>query len=145
MLEASSARFSMVSLPTRSSIRAHFRFILGALIMLFFQCMVALLNPAYRRGEGIKWWLVFHTVAMFLFVTVYTAMNLQIQSDSFIDNRKDILLPTISLSGPLTYQNCIHNTALGLIPNVMFNLNNWLADGLLVSSLSNAAPMNPGV
>jgi len=108
------------------------RFILGVLITLFFQCMAALLNPTHRREEGIKWWLIFHTVAMFSFVTVYTAMNLHIQSNSFIDNRKD---KPDYISGPLSYIVDVRTTALGLVPNIMFNLNNWLADGLLVSSL----------
>jgi len=108
--------------------------------------MAAFLNPVHHRGEGIKWWLVSHTVAMFSFVTVYTAMNLHIQSKSFIDKRKDQeLTPTISISGPLNYQLSIHRVALGIIPNVMFSLNNWLADGLLVSSLFDAAPTRPGI
>ena len=110
--------------------------------MLFFQCMVALLNPVYRRGEGVKWWLVFYTVAMFSFVTVYTAMNLHIQSNSFINNRGRYSSYT---SDPLFYQYFTHRTALGLTPNVMFNLNNWLADGLLVSSSFDAPPTCPGV
>jgi len=111
------------------------RFILGLLILLFFRCMAALLNPAHRREEGIKWWLIFYTAAMFSFVTVYTAMNLHIQSNSFIDNRRDIEGDGGYYSGPLQYQYGVHLTTLGLLPSVMFNLNNWLADGLLVSSL----------
>jgi len=133
--------------PTRLSIHTDFNrsAILGMVILLFFQCMAALLNPVHRRGEGIKWWLVSHTVAMFSFVTVYTAMNLHIQSKSFIDKRKDqALTPTISISGPLKYQLNIRVVALGIIPNVMFNLNNWLADGLLVSSLFDVTPTRPG-
>ena len=105
--------------------------------MLFFQCMAALLNPIHRRGEGIKWWLVSHTVAMFLFATVYTALNLHIQSISFIDHGGGL--------GPLHYQYDIRETTLTLIPNIMFNLNNWLADGLLVSSLPDPAPARPDV
>jgi len=110
--------------------------------------MVALLNPAHRREEGIKRWLIFHTVVMVSFVTVYTAMNLHIQSISFIDNRKDIpsdTSDTYDVSGPLSYLLDVRTTALGLVPNVMFNLNNWLADGLLVSSLFDAMPTRPGV
>jgi len=105
--------------------------------------MVALLNPPYRRDEGIKLWLVFYTMAMFSFVTVYTAMNLYIQSNAFIDNR--ISLRGSDTSGPFNYQYFIRATALGLIPSVMFNLNNWLADGLLVSSLFDAALTCPGI
>jgi len=135
--------------PTRLSICTNFNrlVILGVVILLFFQCMAAFLNPVHRRGEGIKWWLVSHIVAMFSFVTVYTAMNLHIQSKSFIDKRKDHVSPdsTVVGSGPLHYQSNIHGVALGIIPYVMFNLNNWLADGLLVSSLFDAAPTRPGI
>jgi len=69
-------------------------------------------------------------------------MNLHIQFNSFIDNRRDP--PKDLVSGPLYYQSRISQTALGVIPNVMFNLNNWLADGLLVSSLFDAALTRPG-
>jgi len=135
--------------PTRLSIRIDFNrsVILGMVILLFFQCMAAFLNPVHRRGEGIKWWLVSHTMAMFSFVTVYTAMNLHIQSKSFIDKRKDHIYPgsTFVYSGPLYYQLSIRRVALGIIPNVMFSLNNWLADGLLVSSLFDAAPTRLGI
>ena len=133
----------MVPPPTRVrlfALTSIVRFILGFLVTLFFQCILALLNPVYRRGEGVKWWLVFHTLAMFSFVTVYTSMNLYIQSNSFIDHRE---LP--GASGPVHYQTEIRQTALGLVPNIMFNLNNWLADGLLVSPLFDAASTRPDV
>ena len=115
--------------------------------MLFFRCMAELRNPVYRREEGIKWGFIFYTLAMFSFVTVYTAMNLHIQSKSFIDNREGggHLTSTVSNSGPLYYQYNIRGTTLGLIPNVMFTLNNWLADGLLVSSSFDATSTRPGV
>ena len=106
--------------------------------------MAALLNPTYRKEEGIKRWLVFYTVVMFSFVTVYTAMNLYIQSNSFIDHRGNIDWE-LPLSRPLEYQLGIRVTALGFVPNVMFNLNNWLADGLLVSPLFDAASTRPDV
>jgi len=117
----------------------------GLLTLLFFQCVVMLLNPAHRREEGIKWRLVFYTVAMYSFVTVYTTIGLHIQSGSFIDNRRDLEAEGLTFSGPLQYQYGIRDTALGLIRNVMFNLNNWLADGLLVSSLFDAAFTRSGV
>ena len=106
--------------------------------MLFFQCMAGLLSSDHRRREGIKWRFILYTMAMFSFVTVYTAMNLQIQSNTFIDHRE---LP----GTPLNYQYHARYEALGFIPNVMFNLNNWLADGLLVSSFFGVAPTHPGV
>jgi len=109
--------------------------------MLFFQCMVALVNNVHRREEGIKWWPMFYTTAMFSFVTVYTAVNLHNLSMSFIDNREH----RPGFSGPLIHQYHVRHMYLGLLPNVMFNLNNWLADGLLVSSLFDVAPTLPGV
>ena len=114
------------------------RFVLGTLIVLFFKCMVALLNPAHRRGEGIKWGLVCYTAAMFSFVTVYTAMNDNIQSDSYIDNREFPGVDGVLPPGPLGYQALVYSKPLIIIPNLMFLLNNWMADGLLVSSLFDA-------
>ena len=68
-----------------------------------------------------------------LFVTVYTAVNLHNLSMSFIDNRE---LTDGGSSGPLDYQSgTIPYTPLGRLANVMFDLNNWLADGLLVRPL----------
>ena len=120
--------------------------ILGVVVILFFQCIAALLSPVHRRGEGIKWWLVSHTVAMFSFATVYTAMNLNLQSNSFIDHREGYVITSkLSTSGPLGYQTDVRQEAPGLIPNIMFSLNNWLADGLLVCSLFDAAPARPDV
>jgi len=94
--------------------------------------MATLLNPAYRRGEGIKWGLVAYTVVMFSFVTVYTGVTLHIQSISFIDNREFTYLGM--LFGPLGYQSTIRRTVLGMFPTIMFVLNYWLADGLLVGA-----------
>jgi hypothetical protein len=100
---------------------------------LFFQCIGALLDPANRKGGGIKWGLVAHTVAMFAFVTVYTATNLFFQSAAYIDNREypgtDGLSP-----GPIGYQLSAYYKPIAFMPSVMFLLNNWLADGLLVGS-----------
>ena len=99
--------------------------------------MSALLSPARRQGEAIKWGLVTYTALMFSMATVYTAMNLNIQILSFIDNREfSAAYPdgTRFLIGPILYQTIIRQTPLGgTVPNIMFSLNNWLADGLLVS------------
>ena len=103
--------------------------------MLFFHCMAALFNPVNRRREGIKWGLVSYTAVMFSFVTIFTAMYLDVQSLSYINNREfpgagDALPP-----GPLAYQWSIHHNVLSIVPSTMYVLNNWLADGLLVSRL----------
>jgi uncharacterized membrane protein YgcG len=103
----------------------------GIVIVLFFQCMGALFNPTHRNGEGVRWGLVAYTAVMFSFVTIFTAMNLDIQSISYIDNREfpgnDELPP-----GPLGYETLIYSKAISVVPNLMFLMNNWLADGLLL-------------
>ena len=114
------------------------RLILGIAIVLFFKCMAALVNPAHRKKEGIKWGFIIYTMVMFSFVTVLTGIQLNIQSISYIDNREfpgdDVLPP-----GPLGYQSLIYSEALSVVPNVMFLLNGCLAAGLLVSPLSGVA------
>ena len=99
--------------------------------------MSALLNPINRMRGGIKWGLAIHTAAMFSFVTIYTAINLNIQSISFIDNREflgagtstnDVIPP-----GPVGYQWFIRYKAITIALGPLFIMNNWLADGLLVN------------
>jgi len=98
---------------------------------LFFQCLGAIFSTTNRAKGGTKWGLLAYVGAMFSFVTIYTAMNLNLQSISYIDNREfpgnDDVPP-----GPLGYQWLIHNSGLSIVPNFMFILNNWLADGLLL-------------
>ena len=109
-------------------------FVSGIVIVLFFQCVIALLNPANRKMEGIKWGLVAHTFFMFSFVTIYTATNLTFQSISYIDNREfpggGGLAP-----GPLGYQFSSYSMGISVVQTVVFLLNGWLADGLLVGSV----------
>ena len=121
------------------------RLILGIVIVLFFHCMAALLDPGNRRREGTKWGLVAYTAVMFSFVTVFTAMNLNIQSIAFIDNREFPGIEGVLPPGPLGYQWFVYSRALSVIPNVMFLLNNWLADGLLVGPLFDAALAWPDI
>jgi hypothetical protein len=100
--------------------------------------MDALLNPASRTKEGFKWGLVVHTAAMFLFVTVFTAMSLDLPSISYVGNREfpgNDALP----KGPFGYQSLMYSEPITVIPYVMFFSNNLLADGLLVSSISSPA------
>lgn len=97
--------------------------------------MTALCGSVYRKGEQIKWGFVSYTVVIFSALTVQTAMNLDIQSVSYIDNcnfpgTKDALPP-----GPYGYPLFIAAGALNVTPNAMFFLSDWLADGLMVSSL----------
>jgi len=112
-------------------------FFLGSLIVLFFNCMAALFSPAYRRGEGVKWGLVIYTVVMFSLVTVYTATKGHILSICYIDNRG---FPD---DGPWGYHEANAYSAIWIIARAAFNLNNWMADGLLVSSSFDAATAHP--
>ena len=111
-------------------------FVLGIVIVLSFQTMAALFDPIHHRGEGIKWGLVSFTAVMFSLATVQTALDLDIQSISYIDDRafsgvtEDQMEP-----GPLGYQVFISADALAIVPVFMFALSNLLANGLLVGSL----------
>ena len=119
-------------------------FVLGILIVLFFKCVVALLSPVRRRGEAIDWRLVSYTTVMFSLATVCTAMNLHLQSISYIDNRE---FPAVDGSepGPVGYIGSLYSDAINVIPNVALCLNNWLADGFLVSSSPGVAFSRPSL
>ena len=120
------------------------RFITGILIVLFFQCMSALVDPTNRRGKKINWGLVSYTMAMFSFATVLTGTRFSIRSISYIDNREYPGVEGVLPPGPLGYQSFIWSSALSLTPSLMFALNNWLADGLLVRLLFDATPTRQG-
>ena len=114
------------------------RFVLGMLIVLFFKCMTALFNPVNRRDEGIKWGFVSYTVIMFSLATVYTATKDHILSICYIDNRN---FPD---GGPWGYHESMSYSAIFVISRAAFNLNNWSADGLLVSFLFDVVVIRPG-
>ena len=105
---------------------------LGMAIILFFQCMCALLSPVNRTRRDVKWGLVAHTVAAFSFVTIYTTISLNILSISYIDNRGFPGINGALPPGPLGYIFSIYPKAISIARTVMFILNNWLADALLV-------------
>ena len=117
-------------------------FILGVVVAVFIQCMTALFDPIYRRGEPIKWGIISYTVAMFLLVTIETAMQLNTQSVSYVDNRECQSMLTVlgTYQGPEFIPR-----AISITQNIMFTSNNWLADGLLVSSSFSAAFTHPDV
>lgn len=137
-----SAQYSMVRRHIRQPIHTHdlcSTAVPGIVVVLFFQCLVTLFNPANRTRAGIKWGLVAYTTAMFTFVTIYTAMILDFLSIFYIDNRNFHGLDGAP-AGPLGYQSHLYSKAIGIIPDVMFYLNIWLADGLLVSSVNSSRP-----
>lgn len=99
--------------------------------------MGALLGPVDRTKGGIKWGLVAYVTAMFSFATIYTGMSLDIQSISYVDYREFSGDDGVGDPGPLGYQTLVFSDAINVVPNTMFLLNNWLADGFLVSFLLN--------
>lgn len=102
----------------------------GIVIVLFFQCMRTLLSPT-ENTRGIKWHLVVHTIVMFSLVTVHTALILYLPSISYVDNRgfpgTDTLPP-----GPFIYLGFYSTRAIGITSRLLFPLNQWLADGLML-------------
>ena len=100
--------------------------------MMFFQCITALFDPANHRREGTKWGLIIYTVLMFSFATIYTGIGSEILSISFVDNREFPGIGDGVPPGPTGYKFFIHPKAITIVSSLMFLLNNWLADGLLV-------------
>ena len=118
-----------------ASFRAHRSIIPGIVIVIFFQCTGALFNPANRTKEGIKWLPVTHAAVMFSFVAVCAGVVLGLQSVSFVDNRTFPGIGGLVFPGPLGCRLFVYYKAINLVPNLTVLLNNWLADGLLVSSV----------
>ena len=132
----SSARYSMVRQPVCLCTRSHSTArstIPGIVIVLFFRCMKALLNPPNRARDGIKWGLVAHTVAMFSLATMSIGTGLNAMSISYVDNREFPGLGDI-VPGPLGYTDLPKFHSVNAVSNSAVQLNQWLADGLLVSS-----------
>jgi hypothetical protein len=116
--------------------------ILGIVIALFFQCMSALLNPVRPTYKGTKWGLVVHTVAMFSLLMIGATTNRSALSTSFVDDREFPGVDTVGFPpGPLGYYFFTELTreVTSTISTLGFPFNQWLADGLLVSSALNSA------
>lgn len=123
-------------LPTRLSLHPHVDHPIdpGILVTVFFQCISVLLYPPNRTKRDTKWGLVAHTSAMFSFVTIATALTLDLQSTSYVDDRHFPGFRGGQLApGPIGYKILVYSKAITVAPNLMFLFNQWLADGLLVS------------
>ena len=111
---------------------------LGIAVALFFRCMSALLGPANTMKSGIRCALVAHTVALFSFLTIPILIDMYYLFLEYISNREftggDEYFP-----GPLGYDVFLTTKPLATFFDVMFPLNQWLADGLLVSAVSKSA------
>lgn len=110
---------------------------LGIVGALFFQCMSVLLSAVNPIRRAIKWALVVHTMAMFAFLTIPLGISLYCSSFIYIDNREfpgnDEYSP-----GPIGYDVVLNPKATSTVFFIMFPLNQWLADGLLVGLVSNS-------
>ena len=102
--------------------------------------MRALLDPTNHIRGGLKWGLVAHTVAMFSFVTMLNTIILNFESSSYIDNRGFPGVGNVLPPGPIGYKGSfdISKAVTDRISIPLFPLNQWLLDGLLVSSVSNS-------
>ena len=99
--------------------------------------MIALLHPVNRARGGIKWGLAIHTALMFFIVTISTGLGLNLQSMAYIDGR-EFRGGGEFPPGPMGYKLLIYAKAISLVPNITFYMNQWLADGLLVSFMLNS-------
>ena len=107
--------------------------------------MVHTCNPIHRSGERIKWGLVSYVTVMFSLLTALTAMSSTVFSISYINNRQFTGVGGLLPPGPFGYLSSISPMAITFLPDVMAIMNNWLADGLLVSPLFDPAFILPGV
>lgn len=102
----------------------------GITVVLFFRCIGTLIDPGNAMRKSVKWGLLAHTMALFLFFTTKLMMNLYVEFAEYNDYRDfpgtDELPP-----GPIGYQLAHFNGITTSAP-VMFALNQWLADGLLL-------------
>ena len=110
----------------------------GIVIALFFECMTALLNPDNPMRRGIKWVFLAHTVAIFSFITISCAIEGARRSNALIDNREYPGVDHVSRPGPFGYMDLNAGSTAAIISYIAFPLNQWLTDGLLVSTTSNS-------
>lgn len=105
--------------------------------------MSALLYPVNPTKGDTQWGLVAHTTTMFVFSTVAIALGLDLQSICYVDDRNFPGFNDGEALGPFAYQLFVYSKPINVVPNLMFLLNQWLADGLLVSSMFDQTPRYP--
>ncbi|EEB95995.1 hypothetical protein MPER_04946, partial [Moniliophthora perniciosa FA553] len=97
----------------------------GIVLTLFFQCVAAILNPKNKQPAGPKQVMLTYVFFMFSMGTIFTALNLNLQQRSYIAFRN------FPEGGPIGYSLSQYSTWRGLIPNAVYIITNWFADGLL--------------
>lgn len=111
--------------------------LLGIAIALFFQCMSTLLNPDNRMKKGVKWGLVTHTMAMFSFTSIACMIEGRERSISYVEAREFPGVEGEFPPGPYGFLSVRHGPITS-VSVLMFPLNQWLADGLLVGTVPNS-------
>lgn len=102
----------------------------GVTIALFFQSLRALFYPMKGR---VTWGLVTHTVAMFLCLTISVTTELSQLAPFYIDDREyPQFTASMGILEPWEYLWGSDWPAMSILSNLMFPLNQWLADGLLL-------------
>ena len=97
--------------------------------------MGVLLSPENPIKKGVKLALVLHTVLLFSFLTIPVGIQLNVASTVYVDDREfpgDDGYPP----GPFGCLFFLNLEATTVVFSLMFPLNQWLADGLLVGSIS---------
>ena len=97
--------------------------------------MGALLNPVCGTKKAIKWGLVAQTFVMFSFLTIANLINDDLLSVEFVNNRE--FSEAGRLLGPFNYAFFVDEEAEGTVAGFLPLINQWLANGLLVSPASN--------
>ena len=96
--------------------------------------MATLFGRGNPIGKGVRWALVAHTIALFLFLTVGFGIAFEYLSIVYINNR-EFPGDDDSPPGPIGYGDLLALKATTAFFNAMFPLSQWLADGLLVSPI----------
>jgi hypothetical protein len=102
-------------------------------IILYFECALAILNPPSSRRGGRRWGLFAYTTFLFALGTIYTACNLRVRQLSYVDNREFPGKAPSLPPGPIGYTLLLQSKPTAMLSNTSFTVANWLADGLLVN------------
>ena len=101
----------------------------GAQLVLFCLCFRLLYNQLSHNNSRSTLSILLFLCVAFILGTLFMASIADFAQLSFIDNRN---FP----GGPEAFESEMNTNPIELMGNVVFTLQNWLCDGLLVSALS---------
>ena len=102
-------------------------------VILYFECAIAILKPPVGRRRGRRWGLLVYTTCLFALGSIYTGCNLRVRELSYIDNREFPGKAPSLPPGPIGYTLLSQSKPVSMLSNASFTVANWMADGLLVS------------